>query len=555
MVEGRARPLKPPMASDRHQATPAVAAARALAARVRVALAAVGALLLLATPDLHPAPVAAAAGLAILALTGLVHGTRLPDRVLVFEEALATGAGVLIVTCGDGRVTVLTLLWLVSAAVGVIARGGRVDPAGQVLVVAVLASPLLRFGLTPETIGLLATGCGLLLVVVRLSAETAELLRDPLTGVLSRAALEAQADRMPTASVVLLDLDDFGMVNKQRGHAAGDELLAAAADAMVGALRSQDVLGRLGGDEFAVLVPSGDGGTVADRLVAALAAVGVGASAGVAGGLGAADVALRTSKREGKGRTTIYDGPAAGAEAALARLCAGEDIAIHLQPIVDLDTGATHAYEALARFAVRDGGEHPLPWFALADRLGRRPELERACLRASLARLIDVPTGCLLCVNLSADVVVDDEVLSMIEGAAATDRLVVEVAERETVVADTRMLAAVIRLRANRVRIAVNDVGVGHAGLSQLAAARPEYLKLDRRIVRGIADDADRTRFMRSFAAFVRDTGCQVIAEGIESPEDLEAVRSSGIEFAQGFLLGRPVASVAPDTHQLTLVA
>lgn len=537
------------------QATPAVAAARTLAARVRVALAGVGALLLATSPGLHPAPAMAAAGLAILAVTGLLHGTRLPERWWTVEECLATSAGVLIVTCGDGRVTVLTLLWTVSAAVGVIARGGEVGPWGRALVVAVLASPLLRFGVTPDSLGLLAAGGGLLLAVSRISDGTSELLRDPLTGVLSRAAFEAEAARRPGASVVLLDLDDFGRVNKERGHAAGDVLLVRAARAMSEVLRSQDVLGRLGGDEFAVLVPTGDGGVVADRLVAALRDAGLSASAGVAGGLGAADVALRTSKSEGKGRATVYDGPAAGAETALARLCAGEGIDIHLQPIIDLDTNAVHAYEALARFEVRDGGEHPLPWLALADRLGRRPALERACLRAALARLPDVPIGRSLSVNLSADVVVDDEVLAMIEEADATDRLVVEVAERESVVADTRMLAAVIRLRAMRVRLAVNDVGVGHAGLSQLAAARPEYLKLDRRIVRGIADDADRTRFMRSFAAFVRETGCQVIAEGIESPEDLEAVRSSGIEYAQGFLLGRPAATVAPDTHELTLVA
>ncbi len=292
-----------------------------------------------------------------------------------------------------------------------------------------------------------------------------------------------------------------------------------------------------------MLVPGGDGGTVAERMVAAVKAAGLSASAGVAQGadLASADVALRTSKREGKGRVTIYDGPSAHADAELERLCGGEDIDIELQPIIDLTTGAVHAYEALARFA---HGERPAPWFSLADRLGRRPALERACLRAALARLADLPAGCSLTVNLSADLIPDPEVLAMIEAESASDRLVIEVSERQTVSADLDVLAAIIRLRARRVRFAVNNVGVGHAGLGQLAAARPEYLKLDRSIVRGIADDADRTRFMRSFSSFVRDTGCQVIAEGIESDEDLAAARSSGIEFAQGFLLGRPAADV-----------
>lgn len=542
-------------------APPAVLAARTLAARIRVSLAGVGAVLLLTVPDLHPSPLAAAAGLAILAVTGLLHGSRLPERWAAAEESLATSAGVLIITAGDGHIGVLALLWLVSAAVGVIARGGRIGPAGRVLVVAVLASPLARFGFTADTVGLLATGLGLLLAVGRISVETSELLRDPLTGALSRAAFEAAAERLPGFGVVLLDLDDFGKVNKEHGHAAGDQLLIAAATTMQASLRQEDVLGRMGGDEFAVLVPGGDAAAIAWRLVTNLSTAGVGASAGVAAGgpglaglMDGADVALRTSKRTGKGKVSVYDGPAAGAEAALERLCSGEAVGIHLQPIVDLQTGAVHAYEALARFGVREGGEQPLPWFALADRLGRREALERACLRAALEHLPGLPEGASLCVNLSPDLLADPEVLATIEAADATDRLVIEVSEVQTVVTDPDVLGGVIRLRANHVRFAVNDVGVGHSGLGQVAAARPEYLKLDRSIVRGIADDADRTRFMRSFAAFVRDTGCQVIAEGIESPEDLEAVRSSGIEFAQGFLLGRP-SPVPTVSHEAALAA
>ncbi len=549
------------MDSPLNTAPPTVHAARKLAARIRVSLAGLGAVLLLLTPGLHPSPAAAAAGLAILAVTGLLHGSRLTSRWAATEEAVATIAGVLIITAGDGRVGVLALLWLVSAAVGVIARGGHIGPAGRALAIAVLASPTARFGVTADTVGLLATGLGLLLAVGRITERSSELLRDPLTHVLSRAAFVAAAERLPGCAVVLLDLDDFGRVNKDRGHAAGDALLVEAARAMHGALRTEDVLGRMGGDEFAVLVPHGEPGTVAERMVARLAAAGIGASAGVATGAGdleemmsAADVALRTSKRTGKGRVTIYDGPTGGGEAALERLCAGESIAIHLQPIIALDTGAVHAYEALARFGVREGGEQPLPWFALADRLGRREALERACLRAALARLPDLPEDALLSVNLSPDLLADPEVLAMIESADGSDRLVIEVNEGQTVATDRGVLGAIIRLRANHVRFAVNDVGIGHDGLGQVAAARPEYLKLKRSIVRGIAADADRTRFMRGFSAFVRDTGCQVIAEGIETPEDLEAVRAAGIEFAQGFLLGRP-APVPSVSHENVLAA
>ncbi len=234
------------MTNRRTPSTPAVAAARVMAARTRIVLSGVGALLLLSTPSLHPHPLAAGVGLAILAGTALVHSWSLPESWLRVEEVVATSAGVLMVTLGDGGVTVLTLLWLASVAIGVIARGGRVGPAGRVLVLAVLVSPLARTGFTADSLGLLAAGAGLLLVVGRISAETSELLRDPLTDVLSRAAFQAQVARRPASAIVLLDLDDFGRVNKEQGHEAGDGLLVRAARAMSGALREEDVLGRLG---------------------------------------------------------------------------------------------------------------------------------------------------------------------------------------------------------------------------------------------------------------------------------------------------------------------
>ncbi len=543
--------------------TPAIASARCLAARIRVGLAAVGTILLGVEPALHPRPLAAAIGLAVLAVTGLVHGSEAGERWSRVEESLACSAGVLIVTLGSGAITALTLIWLASAAVGVVARGGQVGTAGRVLVVSVLLSPMLRFGVSVDSVSLLATGCGLLLAVGRMSGETAELLRDPLTGTLSRAAFDAQFERLAAHAdphralgVVLIDLDDFGAVNKRRGHRVGDMVLVAAAQAVKNTLRDYDLLGRVGGDEFAILVIGERPALVADRVLAALAAAGIDASAGVASSprdgtdartlLTAADIALRLSKRQGKRQTTSYIGPRLtglaheGAGDALDRLCAGEGVDIALQPIVNLNGGTAHAYEALARFDVREAVDGPLAWFTLADRFGRRRDLERACARAAIARLKDLPAAAELTVNLSPDMLDDELLLELVELTEDSDRLVLEVTERQAVHAEVQVTAAIARWRQHGVDFAVDDVGAGHAGLGQLALVRPEYLKLDRTIVQGLHETPDRATFVRSLTEYVQSSHTRVIAEGIETEADLEAVRAAGIELGQGYLFGRP---------------
>lgn len=297
--------------------TPAVVAARGFAARTRLCLALLGGLLLVADPSVHPLPLAAALGCVIIAGTGLLHLRGVSVGWLRIEEPVACLAGVLLVTLGPAELAPLTFLWVVTAAVGVLGRGGRAGPAGRVAVLAVLLSPSLVHGPSAETITLLLGAVALLLSVGRVSNETSELLRDPLTGCLSRAAIEAEAQRRlvardaPPLALVLVDLDDFGLVNKRHGHQAGDELLRVAAHAMVTALRRDDVLGRLGGDEFLILADGAAAG-IAGRALDALRRAGVPASAGAVRApndgdalealLERADLRLRDAKARGKGQ-------------------------------------------------------------------------------------------------------------------------------------------------------------------------------------------------------------------------------------------------------------
>ncbi|MGH3992359.1 MAG: GGDEF domain-containing protein, partial [Pseudonocardiaceae bacterium] len=326
--------------------TPEVARARRYAARVRVLLAFVGCLLLAVDPSVTSHPVPAAIGFGVIGVTGVVEWAVQSERWLGLEEALSCVAVVCMVGWSAGDVDVVSMLWLVAAASGVLARGGRVGAPGRVIVVGTLLSPVVTTGaMSPAALGFAAASVSLLLATGRISREMADLLsrarhdaaHDSLTGLLSRAAFRAQVDNLTElatearpAALIAIDLDDFGAINKRLGHAAGDRLLVEAARAMERTLRDGDVLGRLGGDEFAALVFCDDPLPVAQRLLDAVASNGVRGSSACAGVatsprdgtgaealLAAADVALRISKRAGKHGVGAYEGApisAAGAD-------------------------------------------------------------------------------------------------------------------------------------------------------------------------------------------------------------------------------------------------
>jgi diguanylate cyclase (GGDEF)-like protein len=560
------------MAPRRPEPTVDVARARRYAAHVRITIALVGLGLLAVDRAIDPHPLTAALGLAVIGVTGVVESVVRHQRWLRFEEALSCLAAILIVGFGGGQVTVVTIIWLVAAAVGVLARGGRVGAVGRLLVLAALLSPLVTQGtLTAENVGLAVGAIALLLATGRVSRETVELLRrarhdadhDALTGLLARDAFRVEVDRLAGAAtrlrpgaLIVLDLDDFGAVNKRRGHAAGDALLASSARAMEDVLRGHDRLGRMGGDEFAVFVAGDDPDGVARRLIDAVSHSGqTCACAGIArcprdgqdaeALLAAADVALRVAKRSGKREVATYEGApllasgSEGARGALERMCTGDGLAMAVQPIVDAETGRAHAYEALARFASR-GGEGPLHWFALADELGMRAELELACLRAALDLLPELPAGTRLSVNLSAPLLGDRRTLDQLAACDDVSRLIVEVTE-ETLVRDgPAILRAIAALRSRGVLFAVDDIGAGYSGLGQLATLRPSYLKLDRGLVQGIDSEPDRVSLVRALAEYARNTGGLLVAEGVETPAELAEIRAAGVPLVQGFLFAKP---------------
>jgi diguanylate cyclase (GGDEF)-like protein len=400
-----------------------------------------------------------------------------------------------------------------------------------------------------------------------LAAVRHEAAHDGLTGALTRAAfaralealLASTTSERPLA-LLAIDVDDFGHVNKLRGHASGDELLVHLVRSTGRAIREDDVIGRLGGDEFAVLVRGADPVAVGERILAALTRhdgvhprmeVSIGIARAPADGdtvaalLRAADVAMRRAKRAGKARVVAYTGESladrdeARARRTLTAVIAQGRIAMVAQPIVDLRSGTIHAYEALARFGV-PGDMSTGELFALAERVGLREELDLACLAHGLALLPRRPAGTSLTVNVSSSLLCDQRALALLAERDELGGLVLEITEEALVRDYTELQRAVRPLLERGVRIAVDDMGAGYSGLRHAIDLHPAYLKLDRALVRDIDGDPKRAALVDALLRYAQHAGSQIVAEGIETEGELETLTQLGVPLAQGYLLARP---------------
>ncbi len=563
-----------PIESDGH-----VRRARRTAAWARVVIGLAGISLILVKPHLMEHRALGLAGFATIIATAAVHLYGRRPSWLKAEESLAGVAAILIVGLGNQHVTVLSLLWLAAVASGVMARGGRVHWIGRAVVLTALVLPVIREGrLGIEQAGLMIAAIGLLLTIGRLTLELNHLLwqarwdadHDDLTGLLSRAAFRTQlerasarADEREPLSLLLFDLDGFGAINKTAGHAAGDALLAAFGERLLTQTADGGIAGRLGGDEFGIALAGAEAIDVAGGLLSSLPqgeeeVRRLSASVGIAQAprdgrdaealLRAADIALRVAKQAtGDGQVSAYSGGSLsghGSQSArgeLRRAIDGEELTMAVQPIVDLRTGAIHAFEALARFGT-DGSGSPLQWFSLADELGEREALERACLREALELFCRRPPRTSLSVNLAAPALLDPRTLRMLDHMPDLSGLIIEVTEEALVQNDAQLHAAMQPLRARGARLAVDDIGAGYSGLSQIAAVQPSYLKLDRSLVKGIDADDGRAALISALASYAERAGIMLVAEGMEHAAELRTLIELGVPLGQGFYLSRPGA-------------
>jgi len=419
------------------------------------------------------------------------------------------------------------------------------------------------------------------------------LLMDQLGQALARARRRAGAGGV---AVLFLDLDRFKVVNDSLGHAVGDDLLVEVARRLERVMRSADTVARLGGDEFVALVE--DVGDVDDVLalarrlrqaVAAPIAVGAGqrvvvtASVGVAlsgpGGDAAgdgdddappaatpssllwdADVAMYRAKDAGRDRIQLFEeGLRAGSlgrfrsEAMLRHALAHDGLRLHYQALVDLRTGALAGAEALVRLQHPDGRLVPPAEFipvaeetGLVVPLGAWVVAEAAAQAAAWRSLqpLEAPPMT-VSVNLSGRQLTTPgfavEVGAAIARSGAdASHLCFEVTETTLLDATGDSVATLERLKELGLSLAIDDFGTGHSSLTWLRRLPADYLKVDRTFVAGLGVDAGDTAIVRAVIDLGRALGLTTVAEGVETAEQLAALRDLGCDWAQGYHLARP---------------
>jgi EAL domain-containing protein (putative c-di-GMP-specific phosphodiesterase class I)/DNA-binding NarL/FixJ family response regulator len=217
-----------------------------------------------------------------------------------------------------------------------------------------------------------------------------------------------------------------------------------------------------------------------------------------------------------------------------------EDRAFHMvfQPVFDLERGEAIGAEALARFSSppRRG---PDAWLAEADAAGLLVELELVLARAALDQLGRLPDDAFLAINVSPDTAVSDGLRDLLEGPDA-QRIVLEMTEHAPIDDYDTLREALREPRERGVRLAVDDAGAGFSSLRHVVRLQPDLIKLDVTLTRGIEDDLVRQALAVALVSFAGQIGATVVAEGVETAIQLEALRSAGVGFAQGFYLGEP---------------
>ena len=234
---------------------------------------------------------------------------------------------------------------------------------------------------------------------------------------------------------------------------------------------------------------------------------------------------------------------------ALARLIEQQSFDIHFQPIVAIDQASIFGFEALTRGPADSVLHSPLVLFETAARLGRLVELERLIVRRAVARFKELALPGQLFLNVTADTLlaalgrVQDLAAGLDQLGLPSSRVVVELTETRPIEDFAQLDSVLVELRSHGFRVALDDLGEGFASLKRWMQMRPDFVKIDRHFIDGIAQEPLKQQFVRSIIEMAGTSGCQVVAEGLEQETDLNVLRRLGISLCQGYLFARPSAT------------
>ena len=420
-------------------------------------------------------------------------------------------------------------------------------------------------------------------------------LYDPLTGLPNRALFGdrlrhvlARRGRQATTAVYFLDVDRFKRINDSLGHAAGDEVLCEVAERLRSVVRPEDTVARFGGDEFTILCESVGGVleavAIADRLQRPLrnplraggaelrlsASIGIALADGNDNGDGQhliedADAAMYRAKERGGGRTELFDTAmregavqAMRVEQELQRALERGELRLYYQPGVDLASGQLVGAEALVRW------EHPQHGLLAPDRFLEVAEetglivplgawvVKEACNKLAEWQSHPETADLHLSVNLSARELTHPDVVSTVLGCVRTSqinprRLTIEVTESTAMADGDTGFRALRDLSEAGLRVAIDDFGTGYSSLEQLRRMPVDIVKVDRSFVAGMSADSIDRELVAAVVGMGRALKLWVVAEGIETADQAEALRELGCQVGQGYLFARPLPAAEID--------
>jgi diguanylate cyclase (GGDEF)-like protein len=403
---------------------------------------------------------------------------------------------------------------------------------------------------------------------------------DPLTGLINRRGLQDSLSREIQRSsrgreellALILDLDNFKQINDLLGHAVGDIVLKDIAKNLLRCVRVTDYVSRIGGDEFLILMPDtrfAEGARLSEKIRRTLAESPVPLSMGpifrITGSFGLLRVSpdtlsidellaqthhvLKHSKQMGKNQISYgstreeaengYSGQVAN---ILQSLRSGEQFKALRQPIFDLKRMKPIGYEFLSRFTGA-GLEMPDDFFRVALENNILTTVDSQCLKNCVALGSALPKQFKQHVNLFPSTLIDvpsRQLIDIFARSSSEAEYCIEISEQQIIGDPSYLSEPVLALKDAGIEIAIDDVGFGRSSFESLILLEPDVVKIDKKWVIGIAKNPGAERSIKRLRKVAESLSTELVAEGIETEEDMKALISLGIKFGQGYFLGRP---------------
>ncbi|MGC1309268.1 MAG: EAL domain-containing protein [Phormidesmis sp.] len=404
---------------------------------------------------------------------------------------------------------------------------------------------------------------------------------------LEQAVIRLERNASEQCAVLFLDLDRFKVINDSLGHTIGDQLLSALAGRLAACIRRCDTLARLGGDEFAILLEEIDGLedalAVCDRVHDTLkmpfkldkyevyANISVGVVCSSVGYekssdlLRNADTALYSAKAQGGSCHTVFDQTMHQRAVALWQMATQAQFAVErkelklrYQPIIDIVTGQVVGVEALIRWHhPQHGAISPGEFIPVMEETGVITMIGRWVLKTACQQVCQwrqqqpaATRSLKINVNLSARQLAQDDLVQQVastlqESCLSPEDLRLEITETAIMHNAEEAVQVLAQLRALKVGLCIDDFGIGYSSLSRLQQLPIDILKIDRSFVQNIGAKGENTEIVRTIIDLATSLNMGIVAEGVETKEQLEGLRSLGCKHIQGFYFARPMTPAA----------